>query len=107
MIKVFFFCLWRNSGPDRFIVEVYRSHTHTHTLRRNDQLVAETKYNDDTLAFSWVRTRDSSNRAVSDLRLRPHGYRVRLIICYRHENKFDNMSYAMSSKKGTEVPLQA
>jgi hypothetical protein len=75
-----------------------RAHTHTHTgthtHRRKDQLVAETSYNDDALAFSWVRTRGSKSRAASDLRLRPHGYRVRLNICYRHENKFDIMSYA-------------
>jgi hypothetical protein len=55
--------MWRNSGSDRFIVEVSRSHTgtrthtrtHTHIFRRNDQIVAETNSSDDAHAISWVR----------------------------------------------------
>jgi hypothetical protein len=60
------------------------THTHTHTLydSPHGQLVAEaavyttqqTKENNNH-ALSGVRTRDLSNLAAADLRLRPHGHR--------------------------------
>lgn len=95
MLRIMFVFLWCNSVPDPFIVEVSRSHNaasarahkHIHTLLGNDQLFAEINSSDDAHAISWVRTRVSSNRETLDLRLERHGYRVRLNICYRHENK--------------------
>jgi hypothetical protein len=83
-----------NSGLGHLIVEVSRSHTirHTHThqvglLWTSDKLVAEaatyTTHNKhkkaNIHAISVIRTRDPSNQAAADLRLRPHGHRDWLI----------------------------
>ena len=92
-----------NSGPRRLVVEVSRSHTHTHThththararartharthahgrtpldewsARRKDRYLHNTQTQDTIIhALGGIRTRDLSNQAASDLRLRPHCY---------------------------------
>jgi hypothetical protein len=85
-----------NLGLGRLIVEIYVSHTirhtHTHTPDRtplkewsallrgrylhNTQQTQETNIH----GLIGIRTHNTSNRAVVDLRLRPHGHRDRYML---------------------------
>jgi hypothetical protein len=81
-----------NSGLGRLSVDVSRSHTDTHTLgrtplnewsaRRRGRYLHNTKQTQETNIhdFSGIRTRDPSNQAASDLRLRPQGHRDRRLL---------------------------
>jgi hypothetical protein len=81
-----------NSGLGRLTDEVSSAHTDRHAqpvglLCTTDQLVAEVLPTQHTKkktketnvhAVSGIQTRDLSNRAASDLCVRPHGHRDRL-----------------------------
>ena len=78
-------------GLGRLTVEVSRSqtHTHTHKLVRTPLSELSARYRGRYLqkaeqtqgtnihAVSGIRTRDVSNEAAADLRLKPHGHRDR------------------------------
>jgi hypothetical protein len=79
--------------PSPPVLEVSTSHAIRHSrpvglLRTSDQLVAEADTTQQTQekniqAFSGIRTRNPSNQAAADLRLRPHGHRKILRYTFR------------------------
>jgi hypothetical protein len=104
--KKFFFSL--RTFPHYWVfsstIQVSWSHTidtYGRTPLNDDQPVAEAStytgqhnietQETNTHAISVIRTRDPSNQAAADLRLRPRGYRGRLLIKFTMLNLYDSM----------------
>ena len=101
------------------IVEVSRSQnldTHTHTLGRNPLYEWSTRHRGRYLhniqqthetnirALSWIRTLDPSNKAATDLSLRPHSHRNLPIVLYQWTLNF---TFTLSDTKSLDRTLHA
>ena len=87
-----FFGRQSKSGLSRLIFEVSRSHADTHNRQDSPERMISssqrplptrhtTNTKDENGCRQWgFEPRDSSSQAAANLRLRPHGHRVRLIV---------------------------
>ena len=92
------FFQWRNSPTRALDASLLRFLDHTHLvvlLRKSDQHIGEAatyttyiKHNRPTSMPSAIRTRNPSNQAAADLRLRPYGHRDRH--CYFPRQNYDH-----------------